>query len=428
MTVEQFEKTRPAADGGAAQHDASAREAEALAPVINLRDTGRFLQVLDALKCSLAVSRRPSGVAVIGVDGGVPTLSACLLPRSMGMAVSGNRLAVATMHELMVFANVSTLAPLYPGRPDHYDAMFVPRLSYYTGDLDLHDMAFDKHVVLAVNTRYSCISVIDGYFNFTPIWQPPFVTETRPDDRCHLNGMAFSDGKVRFATALGMSDAPFGWRGGMADGGIVMEVPSGRIVASGLSMPHSPRVIGGRLHVLEGGRGHVLQIDPQSGARRVLATLPGFTHGLAEYGGVLFVGLSKLRDKRGPQGLPIEREADALIAGVAALGIELADALPGRAGLALREIRAAMSFLLDRAVVLAFHAAGDDGRTTAHALHLYDEIVRVLARRMDRARADRGTDLRKDVRVVEVRGDLLERRARRERLDDLEDVRRAARL
>ncbi|WP_431824884.1 TIGR03032 family protein [Burkholderia sp. F1] len=314
MNVEQFDESRLTGD--------------AASPVINLRDTGRFLQVLAALKCSLAVSRRPSGVALIGVDGdGVPTLSACQLPRSMGMAVAGNRLAVATMHELMVFANVSTLAPHYPARPAHYDAVFVPRIAYYTGDLDLHDMAFDKQVVLAVNTRYSSICVIDGYFNFTSIWQPPFVTALAPDDRCHLNGMAFSDGKVRYATALGQTDAPFGWRGGMADGGIVMEVPSGRIVASGLSMPHSPRVIGGRLHVLEGGRGRVLQIDPQTGAKRVLATLPGFTHGLAEYGGVLFVGLSKLRDKRGPQGLPIEHEADALVAGVAALDAGSGDVL-----------------------------------------------------------------------------------------------------
>jgi Domain of unknown function (DUF4915) len=70
---------------------------------------------------------------------------------------------------LMIFANVTTLAPLYPERPDHYDAVFVPRQSYYTGYCDLHDMAFDKQIVLAVNTRFSCISVIDGYFNFTPI-------------------------------------------------------------------------------------------------------------------------------------------------------------------------------------------------------------------------------------------------------------------
>ncbi|NYH20412.1 TIGR03032 family protein [Paraburkholderia bryophila] len=292
---------------------------DADSPFINLRDTGRFLDVLASLQCSLAISRRPSGVALLGVENGTPTLSACLLPRSMGMTVSGNRLAVATMHELMVFANLPTLAPLYPPRPNYYDAIFVPRMTYYTGDLDLHDMVFDKQIVLAVNTRYSCISVIDGYFNFTPIWQPPFVKEFGPDDRCHLNGMAYHDGKVRYATALGQTSTPFGWRAGMASDGIVMEVPSGRIVASGLSMPHSPRLIDGRLYVLEGGRGQVLEIDVHSGARRVVATLPGFVHGLAEYRGVMFVGLSKLRDKRGPQGLPIESGADALVAGVAAL-------------------------------------------------------------------------------------------------------------
>ncbi len=292
---------------------------DAQSPLINLRDTGRFLEVLAQLKCSLAISRRPSGVALLGVENGIPTLSACLLPRSMGLAVSGNRLAIATIHELMIFANVSGLAPLYPARPDYYDAVFVPRTSYYTGDLDLHDMAFDKQIVLAINTRYSCISVIDGYFNFTPIWQPPFVTDFGPDDRCHLNGMAFHEGKVRYVTALGESNAPFGWRKNMVEGGILMEVPTGRIVASGLSMPHSPRIINGQLYVLEGGRGLLLRIDPTTGAKEVVTKLPGFTHGLAEYGGVMFIGLSKLRQKRGPQGLPIEAENDDLVAGVAAV-------------------------------------------------------------------------------------------------------------
>jgi uncharacterized protein (TIGR03032 family) len=287
--------------------------------LIDLRNRGQFLHVLESLKCSLALSRRPSGVALLGVSDGVPTLAACLLPRSMGLAVDGNRLAIATTRELMIFANVTTLAPLYPKRPDHYDAVFVPRMSYYTAYCDLHDMAFDGQIVLAVNTRYSCVCVIDGHFNFTPLWQPPFVTDFSGDDRCHLNGMAFHERKLRYVTALGQTNTPSGWREGMAENGILMETPSGRIVASGLSMPHSPRIIDGQLYVLEGGRGQVLQVDPTSGATRVVAKLPGFTHGLAAYGGVLFVGLSKLRQKRGPQGLPIEAESDDLVAGVAAV-------------------------------------------------------------------------------------------------------------
>lgn len=289
--------------------------------LIDLRDTGRFLATLETLDCSLALSRRPSGVALLGVDKGVPTLSACLLPRSMGLAVEGDRLAIATQREVMVFSNARSIARQYPERPDYYDSVFVPRTSHYTAYCDLHDMALDGPRVIAVNTRFSCLCVIDGFFNFTPIWRPPFISAFSGDDRCHLNGMAFHDRKASFVTALGQTDAPYGWREGMAHSGIVMEVPSGRIVASGLSMPHSPRVIDGELYVLEGGRGHVLHIDKVSGARRVIAELPGFTHGLAAYGGVLFVGLSKLRMKRGPQGLPIE-EAGKLVAGVAA--IELA--------------------------------------------------------------------------------------------------------
>ena len=68
-------------------------------------------------------------------------------------ALAGKRLAIATTRELMIFANVSTLAPLYPNKPDHYDVIFVPRQSYYTAYCDLHDMAFDKNIVLAWEMR-----------------------------------------------------------------------------------------------------------------------------------------------------------------------------------------------------------------------------------------------------------------------------------
>ena len=91
-------------------------------------------------------------------------------------------------------------------------------------------------------------------------------------------------------SALGATNTPSGWRDGMAGNGLLMEVPSGRIVASSLSMPHSPRVIDGNLYVLEGGCGQLLQVNPVSGVTRVVAKLPGFTHGLAAYGGVLFFG------------------------------------------------------------------------------------------------------------------------------------------
>jgi uncharacterized protein (TIGR03032 family) len=55
------------------------------------------------------------------------------------------------------------------------------------------------------------------------------------------------------------------------------------------------------------------------GMQRLTAQVSGFAHGLAEYGGILFVGMSKLRDSRGPRHLPIETEGRELMAGVAAI-------------------------------------------------------------------------------------------------------------
>ncbi len=62
--------------------DAEPPQVEASAPplvpdaqpaLIDLRNRGQFLHVLESLKCSLALSRRPSGVALLGVTDGAPT-------------------------------------------------------------------------------------------------------------------------------------------------------------------------------------------------------------------------------------------------------------------------------------------------------------------------------------------------------------------
>jgi uncharacterized protein (TIGR03032 family) len=286
---------------------------------IRVHDSGAVVPLLHRLRCSLAISTRPTSLVLFGAAEMSPTLAECHLYRPMGMAVDGNRIAIAGANELFIFVNVQSIAKDLPEKPDYYDAVFVPRAMYFTGYCDLHDMVFDGPVILAVNTRYSCVCVIDGQYNFTPIWQPPFITGLAPEDRCHLNGMAFADRRVQYVTMLGISDEAEGWRDGMAEGGVLMEVATGRVLASGLSMPHSPRLVDDRLYVLEGGRGQLLGIDRASGEKHVLARLPGFAHGLAEYGGVLFVGMSKLRDRRGPRDLPIEKEERELMAGIAAI-------------------------------------------------------------------------------------------------------------
>lgn len=70
------------------------------------------------------------------------------LPRSfvkpMGIAEDPetDHLAIAYRDEVIHFANSPQLAQYYPKAPGKYDALYVPRLTYHTGDLDIHDLNF----------------------------------------------------------------------------------------------------------------------------------------------------------------------------------------------------------------------------------------------------------------------------------------------
>src|SRR5258707_921842 len=98
-----------------------------------------------------------------------------------------------------------------------------------------------------------------------PLWRPPFLRNRAAEDRCHLNGLALVDGRPRYVTAVSTSDVADGWRDRRRDGGVVLEVPGGQAIASGLSMPHSPRFYRNRLWLHNSGTGQFGSIDPRSG-------------------------------------------------------------------------------------------------------------------------------------------------------------------
>ncbi len=119
------------------------------------------------------------------------------------------------------------------------------------------------------------------------------------------------EGRPRYVTALGATDAPGGWRENKAKGGIVMDIASGEVLARGLSMPHSPRWHAGRLWVCESGDGTLGYLDPQSGKYRSVAATPGFTRGLDFAGDLAFVGLSQVRESAVFSGIPITQRLSA---------------------------------------------------------------------------------------------------------------------
>ncbi len=272
---------------------------------------------------SLTVSTYQAGkVAMIGWDGRQVTLLMRDFDKPMGMAVAGKRLVLATRNDLCIFANATPLADEYlEDQPGRYDALYLPRATYHTGDLNTHDLAVTAEGIVLAATRFSCLARLSFDFNFVPLWKPRFVTDLVPEDRCHLNGLALYENRPRYVTALGQTDTVGGWRENKAAGGLVIDVTREEIIAEGLSMPHSPRWYEGRLWVLNSGTGELLTIDPQSGRQEAVCGLPGYLRGLCFIGPYAVVGLCKIREKHIFGGLPVQSRYEELRCGLAVVDL-----------------------------------------------------------------------------------------------------------
>jgi uncharacterized protein (TIGR03032 family) len=66
--------------------------------------------------------------------------------------------------------------------------------------------------------------------------------------------------------------------------GAIIDIDTNKIIAEGLSMPHSPRLYRGAIWVLNSGSGHLLRIDPATGAQERVVFCPGFLRGLVFHG------------------------------------------------------------------------------------------------------------------------------------------------
>jgi uncharacterized protein (TIGR03032 family) len=222
-------------------------------------------------------------------------------------------LAVGLVHEIRQYRNMTPVCRRLEPAGRH-DACYLPRAGHVTGGIDIHEMAWAGDELWFVNTRFSCLCTLNGIHSFVPRWRPPFVTALAPDDRCHLNGLGLApdpDGQLapRYVTALAATDTPQGWREHKKDGGVLVDVPSGNILVRGLSMPHSPRLVQGRLWMLESGKGGLGYVDLAAGQYHNIAELPGFTRGLDIFGNLAFVGLSQVRESAVFSGIPIAEKA-----------------------------------------------------------------------------------------------------------------------
>ena len=285
---------------------------------------------MEQLSGSIALSTYQAGkVAMIGWDGRSVSLVMREFDKPLGMTTGHteqeqkendppNRIVLATREDVCFFGSAPLLARDYQqDRPGRYDALYLPRATYHTGDLATHDVTLVGDDVYLVATRFSCVARLSREFNFEPVWKPSFISELAPEDRCHLNGLAMVQGRPKYATALGRTNEPGGWRQRKKDGGIVLDIQTDEIVADGLSMPHTPRWHDGRLWLLDSGRGRLLRLDPASGEQETICELPGYLRGLCFVGPWVVVGMCKIREKHIFGGLPVQEKHKELRCGAA---------------------------------------------------------------------------------------------------------------
>ncbi|GLK55982.1 uncharacterized protein (TIGR03032 family) [Methylopila capsulata] len=268
-----------------------------------------FAAWLARAKVSLAFSTYQAGkLLLLGVrpDGRLSVFERSF-KRSMGIAVApgGRSFALATHNQILRFDDVLPRGQ----RKDGHDAVYAPHAGWITGASDSHDVGFGPRLrPIFVNTRFSCLAAVSDGHSFKPVWRPPFVTALQPEDRCHLNGLAMRGETPAYVTIVGRSDAPHGWREMRGDGGLVMDVATSKTVVEGLSMPHSPRLVDGRLWLLNSGRGEFGFVDVAARRFEPLAFCPGYARGLAIVGRHAVVGLSLARENKTFGGLALEQE------------------------------------------------------------------------------------------------------------------------
>ncbi|MBM83923.1 MAG: TIGR03032 family protein [Planctomycetaceae bacterium] len=290
-----------------ATDDATEQTNEAEEPQLELVGSRQFTSWMLEHSISLAFTTYQTGkLFLIGVkpDGRLSVFERTF-NRCMGLWADGQTLWLSSLYQMWRFENVLAAGQIANG----YDRLYVPQMGYTTGGIDIHDVTVDSDGrVVFVNTLFGCLGTLSETHSFSPLWRPPFISKLAAEDRCHLNGLAMRDGKPRYATAVSQSDVNDGWRDRRRDGGVVVDVTTDEVIASGLSMPHSPRVYRDKLWLLDSGNGYFGHTSLDGGDFENMTFCPGYQRGLAFCGDFAVVGLSKPRKNKTFTGLNLDDE------------------------------------------------------------------------------------------------------------------------
>lgn len=257
----------------------------------------RFIKILNRLNVTLVFSTYQAGklIFVSSPTGEAIYKYAKNFKRPMGVAVLNDRLAVASRNFVEIYSKSAKLAKAFPPKPNFYDSFFTPQAKYFTGISDMHEISFDSGELYAVNTSFSCITKMSDKNHFISVWQPDFITELAPEDRCHLNGLIMEEGAPKYVTFFDQSNENNGWRKTPVNTGVLYDCQKQKVLVDNLSMPHSPTKHGDDIFFLQSATGQVMRYNTKSKELNQIVQLNSFLRGLDVYGDFLFIGASKMR-------------------------------------------------------------------------------------------------------------------------------------
>ena len=151
--------------------------------------TSNLPELLDSLGISLMVSTYQAGkLVLLRSENGVLNTHFRVFDKPMGLAVERNRFAIGTAMQIWEFHNIPAVCarlnepekyPLPKGDevfttqcskpPRPHDAVFLPRVAHWTGDIDIHEMAWVDDDLVFINTRFSCLARRSGVYNFETV-------------------------------------------------------------------------------------------------------------------------------------------------------------------------------------------------------------------------------------------------------------------
>ena len=120
--------------------------------------TSNLPGLFDQLRISLLVSTYQAGKAIlVRNDNGALNTHFRTFTKPMGIAANDAQLIIGGSNTVWEYHNMPAVAQKLDPSGKH-DACYIPRRIHVTGDIDIHELAWDaKNELWVVNTRFCCL-------------------------------------------------------------------------------------------------------------------------------------------------------------------------------------------------------------------------------------------------------------------------------